>query len=175
MHAEEAVQVAQRLLGIPAQTAAANDATTTELALKLKQRQRLGEQATADATPVAPPPALPPLAPESPEQRIYQRLRQLPFGTWFEFIDPANGRVTQRKLAWYSPVNGHSLFVNRRGLRGDEMTLEQLAHEMACGRVREVPPVRESLFDRAWQALTHQLRQLTRTHPVHSRNGTSAS
>ncbi|WP_267224633.1 DUF1631 family protein [Dyella silvae] len=176
MHTEEAVQVAQRLLGIQAQTPAATDAaTTTELALKLKQRQRLGEHGSTEPAPAAPPPAPPPLAPESPEQRIYHRLRQLPFGTWFEFIDPANGRVTQRKLAWYSPVNDHSLFVTRRGLRGDEVTLAQLAHEIACGRVREMPPVREGLFDRAWQALTNQLRQLTRVHPAHSRNGASSS
>jgi hypothetical protein len=175
MHAEEAVQVAQRLLGIQAHAPTAHDAsTTTELALKLKQRQRLGEHVSAEAAPAAPPPAPPPLAPESPEQRIYQRLRQLPFGTWFEFIDPANGRVTQRKLAWYSPVNDHSLFVTRRGLRGDELTLGQLAHEIACGRVREVAPVREGLLDRAWQALTNQLRQLTRVHPASSRNGASS-
>lgn len=163
MHAEEAVQVAQRLLGIPAGTPTASEsATTTELALKLKQHQRLGEHASQDAPPPAPMPAPPAPAPESPERRIHQRLRQLPFGTWFEFIDSSNGRVTQRKLAWYSPVSGNSLFVTRRGLRGEEMTLPQLAHEMACGRVREMPPMRENLLDRAWHALTSHLRQLTR-------------
>ncbi|WP_109123722.1 DUF1631 family protein [Dyella sp. C11] len=172
MHAEEAVQVAQRLLGVPA-TAPANTeaATATELALKLKQRQRLGEN-VAPETPVAPPPiSTPPPSPESPERRIRQRLRQLPFGSWFEFIDPSNGRITQRKLAWYSPVSGNSLFVTRRGLRGQEMTLEQLAHEMACGRVREMPQIKENLLDRAWHALTSQLRQLTSGHAAHSRPG----
>jgi hypothetical protein len=166
MHAEEAVQVAQRLLGIPAQAPAASEAVTaTELALKLKQHQRLGEHATQDAP--APAPVPPPPAPESPERRIHQRLRQLPFGTWFEFIEPSSGRVTQRKLAWYSPVTGNSLFVTRRGLRGEEMTLQQLAHEMACSRVREMPPVRENLLDRAWHALTSHLRQMAKPAPSH--------
>jgi hypothetical protein len=165
MHAEEAVQVAQRLLGIPATKVANTEvATTTELALKLKQRQRLGEHVAPDAPAAAPAAPTPPPSPESPERRIRQRLRQLPFGSWFEFIDSNSGTITQRKLAWYSPVSGNSLFVTRRGLRGQEMTLEQLAHEMACGRVREMPPVKENLLDRAWHALTTQLRQLTNGH-----------
>ncbi|HET6553726.1 MAG TPA: DUF1631 family protein [Dyella sp.] len=176
MHAEEAVQVAQRLLGIPPVAPPAADgaaapvaATTTELALKLKQHQRLGEHAAPE--PPAAAPAPPPPAPESPERRIHQRLRQLPFGTWFEFIDPNDGRVTQRKLAWYSPVSGNGLFVTRRGLRGEEMTLEFLAHEMACGRVREMSHVRENLLDRAWHALTSHLRQVTRPLTNSPRNG----
>ncbi len=171
MHVEESVQVAQRLLGIPATSPAANEsATVTELALKLKQHQRLGEHSSPDAPAPEPPrPPAPPLEP--PEQRIHHRLRQLPFGSWFEFIEPSSGRVTQRKLAWYSPVSGNSLFVTRRGLRGEEMTLEHLAHEMACGRVREMPPARDNLLDRAWQALTSHLRQVTRPHPTSSRSG----
>jgi hypothetical protein len=175
MHAEESVQVAQRLLGIPANSPTTSEAaTTTELALKLKQHQRLGEHAAPETpapVPAAPPAPTPP--PESPERRIRQRLRQLPFGSWFEFIDPSNGRITERKLAWYSPVSGNSLFVTRRGLRGQEMTLEQLAHEMTCGRVREMPPVRENLLDRAWHALTSHLRQITNGPPVASRGGAS--
>lgn len=178
MHAEEAVQVAQRLLGISATTptvnANDNTATTTELALKLKQHQRLGEHVAQEA-PVAAsaPPSMPASheSPESPERRIYQRLHQLPFGTWFEFIDPNSGRVTQRKLAWYSPVSGNGLFVTRRGLRDEEVSLQHLAHEMACGRVREMAHVRENLLDRAWQALTSHLRQVTRPMATSPRQG----
>jgi hypothetical protein len=176
MHADEAVQVAQRLLGIsPGASTTSEAATTTELALKLKQRQRLGEHASAETAAPAPAPAAPtpPPSPESPERRIRQRLRQLPFGSWFEFIDPNNGGITQRKLAWYSPVTGNCLFVTRRGLRSQEMTLEQLAHEMACGRVREMPPVKENLLDRAWHALTSHLRQITSSHTSASRPGAS--
>ncbi len=47
-------------------------------------------------------------------------------------------------------------------MRGEEMSLEHLAHEMACGRAREMAPVRENLLDRAWQALTSHLRQVTK-------------
>ncbi|MHA6205128.1 DUF1631 family protein [Dyella soli] len=184
MHTEEAIQVAQRLLGIPNSAPAANDtATVTELALKLKQHQRLGEHAVSETPATAAPAAAPAVAAaapeaahpappkEAPEQRIHHRLRQLPFGTWFEFIEPSTGRVTQRKLAWYSPVSGNSLFVTRRGLRGEEMTLEHLAHEMACGRVREMATARENLLDRAWQALTSHLRQVTKPLAAAPRGG----
>jgi hypothetical protein len=178
MHADEAEQVAQRLLG----TATTNDQddealSATGLALKLKQHQRLGEQATATPTP---PPTTPVAkAPEAPaaaatiapvdprEQRIYDRLRQLPFGSWFEFVDRRTGQVSQRKLAWFSPVSGHCLFITRRGQRGDDMTLQSLAHALARGHVRELAAAREGLLDRAWLALTGNLRQWTgggRTH-----------
>jgi hypothetical protein len=171
MHAEEAVQVAQRLLGIPHNAPVSSEvATTTELALKLKQHQRLGEHATTET--LTPEPPARPVAPlEPPVQRIHNRLRQLPFGSWFEFIEPSSGQVTQRKLAWYSPVSGNSLFVTRRGMRGEEMSLEHLAHEMACGRAREMAPIRENLLDRAWQSLTSHLRQMTKPIAAAPREG----
>lgn len=198
MHAEEAEQVAQRLIGTgstvdtrealleaaaahaepplqaaqetppvaptvapaappPAVAAPAAEApSATDLALRLKQRQRLGEQrhqeGHANASQAA---VVPPLGPK--EARIHNRLRQLPFGTWFEFTDPASGERTQRKLAWFSPLSGNSLFVTRRGQRSDEMNLQELARLMASGHVRELPPQRDGLLDRAWQALTASL------------------
>jgi hypothetical protein len=86
-------------------------------------------------------------------------LRELPFGSWFEFVDPTTGQLVQRKLAWYSPMSGRCLMVSRRGQRGEEMNLTQLAHEIASGRVCEMPTQRETLLDRAWRGLTGNLRQ----------------
>ena len=130
--------------------------SATDLAIRLKQRQRLGEQRGHETAPVATNVAVvPPLGLR--EARIHNRLRQLPFGSWFEFIDPATGEATQRKLAWFSPVSGNSLFVNRRGQRSDVMNLQELARAIANGRVRELPPQEENLLDRAWHALTASL------------------
>jgi hypothetical protein len=190
MHAEEAEQVATRLVDTDAAAApaaasvtalpvpparqappeaaapptpkairSAAPATTreppsaTDLALRLKQRQRLGE--AQHAKPAVATADEPPLGPQ--EARIYNRLRQLPFGSWFEFADPATGESVQRKLAWFSPVSGNSLFVTRRGLRGEEMNLRELARAIAGGRVRELPPQRDGLLDRAWHSLTGSL------------------
>ncbi|GAB2564520.1 DUF1631 family protein [Dyella jejuensis] len=146
------IQTAPPKPSVPPRTADAPSAT--DLAIRLKQRQRLGEQRGQD-----PPPTnaavVPPLGLR--EARIYNRLRQLPFGSWFEFTDPATGQSTQRKLAWFSPLSGNSLFVNRRGQRGDVMNLQELARAIANGRVRELPPQDDNLLDRAWRALTTSL------------------
>ncbi|TBR36864.1 MULTISPECIES: DUF1631 family protein [Dyella] len=163
MHADEANQVAQRLAGVPdsapAGTKDKDDApTATGLAMKLKQHQRLGEHQVSSESVQAPAAPQSPHVPTPSEQRIHEHLRKLPFGSWFEFIDPASGRITPRKLAWYSPVSGNSLFVTRRGLRSEEISLERLAHEMASGRVREAVKSRDSLLDRAMHALTGSLR-----------------
>jgi hypothetical protein len=170
MHGDEAVQVAQRLIGAGA-ASGADGPSATGLAMRLKQHQRLGEQAgegaapspsaaatAAGATVTASAPA--PANPE--EQRILARLRELPFGSWFEFVDAASGQVTLRKLAWFSPVSGNSLFVTRRGQRAEEIALPQLAHEIASGRVREAPRGHDGLLDRAWRALARSLRQAPR-------------
>ena len=176
MHAEEAVQVAQRLLGVEPADPAVELPSATNLALRLKQHQRLGEQQAerrpepaaspaaptvpaARATPASPVPAMAQAREPSPrERRIEQHLRELPFETWFEFIDAGTGQITRRKLAWYSSMSGRCLLVSRRGQRGEEMTLLQLAHEIASGRVCEVVEQRESLLDRAWRSLTGSLR-----------------
>jgi hypothetical protein len=159
MHAEEAEQVAQRLLGAGTDERKDDGPTATGLALKLKQHQRLGE--TTATTAAAPTPApVPPSTPVDPrEQRIYERLLQQPFGSWFEFIDSDTGQITQRKLAWFSTVSGHCLFMSRRGQRGEDMDLHALARALARGEVRELASMRETLIDRAWHALTGNLRQ----------------
>ncbi len=175
MHAEESVQVAQRLLGAGEPDPAIELPSATDLALRLKQHQRLGEQHAASEPAVASPilkptvaktaaakaaaaPARPPAA-EARELHIEQHLRKLPFGSWFEFVDPASGQIARRKLAWYSTMSGRCLLVSRRGQRGEEMTMAQLAREVASGRACEVPAEPASLLDRAWRSLTGNLRQ----------------
>lgn len=136
--------------------------SATDLALRLKQRQRLGE--AQHAKPAATNADEPPLGPQ--EARIHNRLRQLPYGSWFEFTDPATGESVQRKLAWFSPISGRSLFTTKRGLRGEEMNLRELARAIASGRVRELPPQRDGLLDRAWRNLTgNLLRSASATKP----------
>lgn len=156
MHAEEAEQVAQRLLGIDSVDPTVDLPSATDLALRLKHHQRLGEQSDHVEPPA---PAQPPV--DARERDILLRLRQMPFGSWFEFEDPTTGQIARRKLSWYSPMSGRCLMVTRRGQRGEEMTLTQLAHDIARGRAREMPTPRESLLDRAWRGLTGALHQST--------------
>ncbi|MEO7073112.1 MAG: DUF1631 family protein [Rhodanobacter sp.] len=157
MHTEEAIQVAQRLLGVAPAEGEVEQLSTTDLALRLKQHQRLGETAGAEPTPA--PVAAPAEPPDPHVERVLKHLQQLPFGTWFEFPDGAGGTATRRKLAWYSPMSGRCLLVTRRGQRSEESTLLQLAQELADGRAQEAPPQSGSLLDRAWRSLSGVLRQ----------------
>jgi hypothetical protein len=131
-------------------------ASRTELAVKLKARARLGEQA-ASAKPTVPERT-------AEEEACYQQLRTLPFGTWFEFVTNQQGDFVRRRLAWFSPVTEHALFVNQRGQRVDEQSLDSMARMMARGQARVVTVARGRLIDRAWQATLDVLRNFTQRH-----------
>lgn len=171
LHDADATQVAQRLV----EGAAANDdempTSQTELALKLKQRQRLGEEISVPA-PMPAAAAQPEL--DAEEKRTLEQLKTLPFGTWFEFVRNPGGEAVRRKLAWYSTLTGRCLFVNQRGARCDERSLEQLAHDMRSGAARLVPTQQESLIDRAWGAITAALRQFAGRSPAPAHGGAGA-
>jgi hypothetical protein len=154
-HGEEAALIAGRLCASGAQ-ASEDLASRTELAVKLKARARLGEQAKTDKPP--------PLPRDEREEACYQQLTQLPFGTWFEFVTNQQGDVVRRRLAWFSSVTGHMLFVNQRGQRVDEQTLDGLARTMAKDQARIVTATRGRLIDRAWQATLTALRNFA--HPA---------
>ncbi len=85
----------------------------------------------------------------------------MPFGTWFEFTRNQQGDVQRQRLSWFSPVTGNALFVNQRGQRVGEHSLDTLAHLMAKGQAQVVTEDRGRLIDRAWNATLNALRSLT--------------
>ncbi len=153
MHAAEAAQVAAGVFEPPGEQHD-EGLTPTDIALRLKQRPRLGE-GTAHGEPVAPvqPTPLDPAA-----QAIYDGFGSLRFGTWFEFVRPEGG-VTLRKIALFSPGTGRCLFVNQRGSRSEDIDLTRLARLIASGEAREWKEQRMSIVDRAWRAVARNLRR----------------
>lgn len=148
-HGEEAAVIAQRLTSsVPEDE---DPASRTELAMKLKARTRLGEE-----TAKAKKPKLPPRTPE--EQMRYEQLRVMPFGSWLEFVTNQQGDVVRRRLSWFSPVTDNALFVNQRGQRIGEHSLDTLARMIVAGQARIVTSDRGRLVDRAWQAAMGALR-----------------
>jgi hypothetical protein len=127
----------------------------TELTMKLKARVRLGEESAAktkkDDLPTR----------SAHEQECFEQLRLLPFGTWIEFVTNQQGDVVRRRMSWFSPVTGTALFVNQRGQRVGEHSLDSLARMMAKDQVRIVTAQRAGLVDRAWNAALNALRSLT--------------
>lgn len=148
-HEDEAAAIARRLSSVE------EDETTsrTELTARLKARARLGGQNEVKKKPVQP------RTPQ--EQECYDYLRTLPFGTWFEFTRNQQGDVQRQRLSWFSPVTGNALFVNQRGQRVGEHSLDTLALLMAKGQAQVVTEDRGRLIDRAWNATLHALRSLT--------------
>ncbi len=107
-------------------------------------------QSPVGAAPVAPPAAAEVL-------RIHRHLRSLPSGVWFEFGDPSQSHGKRRRLVWYSPLSGHSLFVTRRGERAEELDQLELATEIARGTIRELAAEQEDMLDHAWRMVTQEL------------------
>jgi Protein of unknown function (DUF1631) len=139
--------------------------SSTEIAIKLKKKAHLGDDAAAASVPKRDR-AHQEFPPGSAEARMLERLRALPFGTWFELSIDQKGERVRRKLAWYSTVTGHCLFVNRQGVRTDEKTLQQLAIDLVHGQAIIIEAEQESMVDRAWKAVMTSLRQLVNRDPT---------
>jgi hypothetical protein len=166
-HVDDISAVVNRLFGGEAKAASEEDPSSlTEIAIKLKARSRLGSEADVETT--KPDPAktrdIAPLNAE--EQRVLERLRTVPFGTWFAFKTNQQGDSVRRKMSWFSTMTGRCLFVNQRGARTEEKTLEQLAREIVRGQASVVEAQAETLIDRAWGAIMGTLKQFTGGMPT---------
>ena len=112
-----------------------------------KSNRQAGSEDHADLTPE--------------ETQILERIRSLPFGTWFEFTTNQQGATVRRKLAWFSTLTGRCLFVNQRGARTDEKSLEQLARDIARKQAKIWSENPELMIDRAWKAIMGTLKQFS--------------
>jgi hypothetical protein len=151
-HEDEADVIARRLSSNVRDEEEAE--SRTELTIKLKARVRLGEESQKARKPDLP-------SRTQQEQEYYEQLKLLPFGTWLEFVTNQQGDVIRRRMSWFSPVTGNALFVNQRGQRIGEHSLDSLSRMMAKDQVRIVTVQRAGLVDRAWNAALNALRSLT--------------
>lgn len=153
-HDEDARAIARRLVSREEQAGEDDAASRTELALRLKSRNRLGSKVIDKKASRQP-------ALNSAELEALEQIKQLPFGTWFEFTIESGGERVRRRLSWYSPVTGHALFVNHRGQRVGEHTIDWLARALASGKIAIVQSEAGTLIDRAWGAIIGALRSLS--------------
>jgi hypothetical protein len=142
----------------------------------VRQNPRLGGDSrtttptpTPEATPATPAPAgastilqnlrkVEPLPLGPKERDMIERVKQLPFGTWFEFTMNQQGEKMRRKLCWFSPVTGRCLFVNPRGGKAEERMIDQLARDLLRGNAHVVEESHEKLIDRAWKSIVGMLK-----------------
>ncbi|RBE71344.1 DUF1631 family protein, partial [Xanthomonas oryzae] len=76
------------------------------------------------------------------------------------------GELRRQRLSWYSPMTGNALFVNQRGQKVGEHSLDSLARLMAGGQARLLVEEKSRLIDRAWHATVRTLRSLAGKSPV---------
>lgn len=149
-HEAESDAIAKRLIAPTTEASADDAASRTELLMRMKSANRLG----TTEKPAKPKPEQ--LTPEV-MARVAQ-IKTLAFGTWFEFVTNAQGDRVRRRLSWYSPVSGTAMFVNHRGQKIGDQSIEHLAIQMANGQARLVEEeAKVSLLDRAWSAVMKTL------------------
>ena len=159
---EDDIQAVVKRLFVP--EGAANEAeliSETELANKLASKARLGDDAHAGEKPIqAAAKRKEALQLNEAEKNTLEQLKQLPFGTWFDFVTNQQGDRIRKKMAWYSKLTGRCMFVNQRGARTDDTTLEELARDMARGQVFITQVDQDTFVDRAWGTIVSSLKRL---------------
>ncbi|HSN00918.1 MAG TPA: DUF1631 domain-containing protein [Rudaea sp.] len=96
-------------------------------------------------------------APPDPldDDECVRQAKSLKVGAWIE-LTGADGAKERAKLSWISPISSKYLFVNRKGLKVADKTVQVLAAEIRRGEavvLEEVP-----LFDRALDAIVERLK-----------------
>ncbi len=90
------------------------------------------------------------------EDEYYQQAQQLETGEWIEFIeDDEENENIRAKLSWISPISQKLLFVNARGVKVTDKSLDELAHDLReklAIVLQQIP-----LFDRAMKAIAQQV------------------
>lgn len=128
------------------------------------QKQMLKEDITTPP-PVAPEPveeqpaqsAAPDDTVLTPEQQAeIEKLKDIPFGTWFEFHE--SGEVKKRaKLSWRSTVTGKFMFVDQMGVKAAVISMQDLADHMLAGTARIATSEKKPFVDRAMSAIHRML------------------
>jgi len=161
-HHDEIQAVVRHLLAPGEATQEDDQPSQTQVAVRLKSKTHLGHAGGEEKPLQAAIARRASLQLNAAELHTLERLQRLPFGTWFEFATNQQGDRVRRKLSWYSTITGRCLFVNPRGARAFERTLEQLAREIVRGQANIAAPEKESLVDRAWNAIVASLKHLSR-------------
>jgi len=88
----------------------------------------------------------------------YQELAEnIEIGTWLE-VSEDSGTTYRAKLSWRSKISGSCLFVNRKGMKAAELTLQALATWLRSGKAVVLKEANVPLMDRALEAVVNELK-----------------
>jgi hypothetical protein len=96
-------------------------------------------------------------APLTPAQQdTVARLKGIPFGTWFEFIEES--RLPRRlKLSWRSTITEKFMFVDQMGVKAAVISMRDLAECLIDGKARVIAEEKKPFVDRALHAIHRML------------------
>ena len=87
---------------------------------------------------------------------MIEKLKSIPFGTWFEFQKPGNPKK-RAKLSWRSTVTEKFMFVDQMGVKAAVVSMYELADCMLEGTVRVATAEKRPFVDRALNAIHRML------------------
>lgn len=102
----------------------------------------------ADCSPEAPHPEL---------EAMVKRLRQIDFGTWFQFRDEPSDKPRRLKLSWLSPITSACMFVDPAGVQAAIKSLPVLAQEILDGRATVIERPKEPFVRRTLKTIYSML------------------
>lgn len=104
----------------------------------------------------------------------YEQAKDLKTGEWIEFVEEDEATENIRaKLSWISPISHKLLFVNARGVKVTDKSLDELAHDLRekmAVVLQQIP-----LFDRALSAIAKQVVKDGDTDPSAATDATENS
>ncbi len=99
------------------------------------------------------------------EDEFVRQAGNMEVGDWLEMKDPT-GKSQRIKLSWISKVTGIRIFVNRRGMKVGEYTLNGLAAELRRGNAVVIEGAKVPLMDRALASMMSTLKHPAKQLPV---------
>ncbi|MFK7954872.1 MAG: DUF1631 domain-containing protein [Lysobacterales bacterium] len=108
--------------------------------------ENIVEQAVLDETPVA--------NTEGELSQFFDTVRDWHTGQWVIFHRDENEPM-RAKLSWISPITGHYLFVDQRGVKAAEKSLQELAEDLLSERIETMDE--GSLITRAMHSIASNL------------------
>jgi hypothetical protein len=126
-----------------------------------KEKANESAKAPAEAKKPTPPVDQEKSEAASPAVNYLEKAKSLAIGDWIEYKNPKDKTLKRIKLAWKSVVTGNHLFVNRKGLKVMEVTVEQLAQAIKSGTVMLLEEAGKPLLDRAMNAIVSNLEEKT--------------
>lgn len=92
------------------------------------------------------------------EKSIAERLESVSFGTWFDFHEADIDYSRRLKLAWFSSISRHYMFVNSAGVKQKVVPFNGLVEGMQNGLIEILEEENEFFLERAFKSILGRLR-----------------